>query len=486
MYADPLTIYREYVQNCADALDDAREAGHDVSAGPHVSIWFDHGARTVRIRDVGIGVPNDEFVRRLTAVGASGKRGKLRRGFRGVGRLSGLGYCQELIFRSRSQAAEKVKELRWDSRALRERLRDASFAGSLAELISEIVTVATIADSSHYPARFFEVELVKVLRIRNDVLMNEEEVRQHLAQVAPVPFAPAFPFGDEVASWLVARGLYTPLHIELNDDRGPIYHRAAAEVSAPRQPTIRFSGVEFIEIKNSAGEPLAMGWLLAHDYTGAISRASRVAGIRLRCRGVQVGGEDILASVFVEPRFASWVTGDLHVVHPRIVPNGRRDEFEVSAAHNELQDELRTLAKRLTQTIRMRSEMRRRSRRINLTVAQANDWLEVARSKRFHATTRRVALERGLDALSDVERVSKKGESDGGLHEDIVQLRKSLEKLRNTLALPPHRGRPPASTSKGAHAAVEAILSSSAQLKRNLPIAERVLAALEGRALAKG
>jgi molecular chaperone HtpG len=106
MYADPLTVYREYVQNSADALDDAREAGFNIKHEPQITVWLDHEHRSVRIRDIGIGVPNRDFIRRLTAIGASPKCGKARRGFRGVGRLSGLGYCQELVFRSRAAPSE--------------------------------------------------------------------------------------------------------------------------------------------------------------------------------------------------------------------------------------------------------------------------------------------------------------------------------------------------------------------------------------------
>jgi len=50
------------------------------------------------------------------------------------------------------------------------------------------------------------------------------------------------------------------------------------------------------------------------------------------------------------------------------------------------------------------------------------------------------------------------------------------------LLTPPKRsGRPAAAVSKGAHAAVEAILTSTTQTKRSIAIAEQVLAALEGR-----
>jgi HSP90 family molecular chaperone len=117
MYVDPLAIYREYIQNAADAIDDARRAGvlaTDVAGA--VEIEIDLEKRTAVIRDNGIGIPMEDFETRMTSFGASAKRGTNARGFRGVGRLSGLAYCQELVFRSRSAGEELVSELRWDCR----------------------------------------------------------------------------------------------------------------------------------------------------------------------------------------------------------------------------------------------------------------------------------------------------------------------------------------------------------------------------------
>ena len=114
MYVDPMTLYREYIQNAADGIDEARALGilRSHPAGV-VEISIDATTRTVRIRDNGIGVPGVDFERRLTAFGASSKRGTDARGFRGVGRLAGIGYCQELVLRSRYAGESDVNEMRW-------------------------------------------------------------------------------------------------------------------------------------------------------------------------------------------------------------------------------------------------------------------------------------------------------------------------------------------------------------------------------------
>src|SRR5262245_39727501 len=72
MYIDPMTIYREYLQNAADAIDEARKGEILSKSAPGtVEIDIDDANRCVRIRDNGTGVPSRFFTRRLTALGAS-------------------------------------------------------------------------------------------------------------------------------------------------------------------------------------------------------------------------------------------------------------------------------------------------------------------------------------------------------------------------------------------------------------------------------
>src|SRR5438093_2570536 len=86
MYVDPLTIYREFVQNAADALDEADKNGlFSGNNRPRIDITLDLQTRTVKIGDNGTGIPRNWTARRLTSLGASHKRGKGARGFRGVG-----------------------------------------------------------------------------------------------------------------------------------------------------------------------------------------------------------------------------------------------------------------------------------------------------------------------------------------------------------------------------------------------------------------
>ena len=259
-----------------------------------------------------------------------------------------------------------------------------------------------------------------------------------------------------------------------------MYHRITDRVESGRQAIVDFPDVEFRVLENSAGEVLAFGWLLEHGYLGAMPRGSRQGGIRLRIRDVQVGDASVLAPHFVEQRFNTWAVGEFHVAHPKIVPNGRRDEFEHSAAYTELQDELKRLTTEIAQTIRGRSQARQRERRLSASIASAENWLDIAQRRALHETIRRAALQQAAEYLKGVEKhLSTRGP--GSDSEATFQRLRAQEKRIEGTLKKKHDGPRTKGTTRGALAAVNAILSSSLQAQKALPMAERILAAMEGR-----
>jgi len=72
----------------------------------------------------------------------------------------------------------------------------------------------------------------------------------------------------------------------------------------------------------------AVGWILHHNYLGAIPTKTGIKGFRVRSGDIQVGEDNLLDEIFPETRFNSWTVGEVHVVDKNIRPNGRRDNFE--------------------------------------------------------------------------------------------------------------------------------------------------------------
>jgi hypothetical protein len=477
MYADPLTIFREYVQNAADSIDEARAHSLPAPEGFGVEIQLDRALRTITIRDNGASIPDDAFVRRLTTVGASGKRGKGLRGFRGVGRLSGLGYCQELVFRGRAEGSDIVTEMHWDGRKLRGLLRDAHYCGSLSELIRDVVDVRRVPAKAE-PSRFFEVQLRRVTRLRGDLLLNEDHIRSYLSQVAPVPFHPEFSLGPQIHQFLSERGVREPIQIRLQRDAEPIFHRA--------RDTIRFSEklsdfaqtVELLEFRGQDGEVDAYGWVLNLSYLGAVSRKEGFGGIRLRAGNIQVGSESLLAPLFVEPRFASWTVGDIHVVSPQIIPNGRRDDFEPSGPYSHLQDELTIFFKRISTSIRERSITRNRVRHAEQSLGLADQWLDQARDSDLPATVASRIREIVDNHVAQAQKHVSKLPDDS---DEVASLKQRVKTVlqrrgRNLPELPPSPGRRSAQD-RALDVAIGVVLESAASPHAGLVMSKKILSA---------
>lgn len=75
MYVDPLSIFREYIQNAADSLDEATELGlFRNGSHPAIHITVDPAARSATVADTGAGVPRTSFVHTLTSIRLASKR----------------------------------------------------------------------------------------------------------------------------------------------------------------------------------------------------------------------------------------------------------------------------------------------------------------------------------------------------------------------------------------------------------------------------
>lgn len=432
MYVDPLTIFREYVQNAADAIDEAHTLGYyRDSVLPRVDITFDHAERNVRIRDTGIGVPISSFTDRLTAIGGSKKRGKRQRGFRGVGRLAGLGYAQLVIFRSRGLGDSKVYELAWDGRKLRDCLRSLDFAGDLAAIIREVTEISVLPGKG-WPPHFFEVELRKVPRVRNDVLMNPDEIRSYLSQVAPIPFAPTFPFKEKLDGFLRQHGVEPGINIHMQGEQLPLYRPFDDTFKINDKISDRFIDVELVRFPGIEKETDAVGYVLHHSYFGAIPRGMGIAGLRLRSGNIQVGGPGIVEGLFSEQRFNGWCVGEIHVLSDQVVPNGRRDDFEINAHYQNMHGHLSDLAARISKRCRENSIARNRLRQANLIYQDMKERIQLIREPGTPPLVRQYFRENVLSSIRKLETITtqagKLTDSDKALiAERIASIRDALD-----------------------------------------------------------
>jgi molecular chaperone HtpG len=428
MYVDPMTIYREYIQNAADSIDEARATGLlGTGDAGRVTISIDLAARNVKITDNGTGIAHREFANRLAAFGASKKRGRGVRGFRGVGRLAGIGYCQELVFRSRTHGEAKLSEIRWDCRKLKTILRSSDEHPDLRGAVGQVVELRRIPAVS-MPERFFEVEMRGIIRHRNDQLLSAPAINTYLSQVAPVPFRQDFPFRDTILRHVGSQVRLGDLQILIGENGAQVYrpHTEALEVGVGVFD--RFAEVELLTIEGIDGETACLGWVLHHGYTGALPAGCNVRGLRVRCGNIQIGDDRMFEELFPEARFNAWSVGELHVIDPRIIPNGRRDHFEQNVHFDNLLTHLAPIAREIARKCRTSSIQRKWSRDFELREIATRERATIIEQGALSRNDRYRLAEEIRGGLAFLEVIINKGILPAGVVAELTKRKEKLER----------------------------------------------------------
>jgi hypothetical protein len=433
MYVDPLSVYREYVQNSADSIDAAVRTGVLQEGDGRIEILLDPVERSARVRDNGLGVPAEEAERVLTAFGASRKRGMPAgeaRGFRGVGRLAALGYAQTVTFRTKAAGEPRGTEVRWDCRRLRAILLDAAYTGTLRDVIAEVVSVregAPEAEEAHY----FEVLLEKVVRLKNDELLNDVHIAGYLAQVAPVPFSGEFSFTAEIEEHLTR--YLRPSTYDIRVNGAPALTRPFRDEFALTQTkTDRFQSLQTITIEDPDAGVVAVGWILHHNYLGAVQAAPELRGLRARIGNIQIGGSDIFIDAFPEARFNAWTVGEFHILDPRVIPNGRRDQFERGAAATALSLRLLTYGRDVARHCRTSSARRVQLKRFEGAETKADELLVILEQGALGAGAAETLCREIGSLLGEMEKLAGGPALDAAvaeLHDRLVRLRARFDAL---------------------------------------------------------
>ncbi len=368
MYDNPLTIYREYIQNAADAVSRANRVGR-------VDIVIDPVTRSIRIRDNGPGLSRAEAIRALVVVANSDKIHGVDRGFRGIGRLSGLACAESVVFRTRCRSRKRITRIEWDGAVMRTRLLDRA---TLEETIRSCVSVSS-EDAGDYPEHFFEVEILGVSRHVSGRLLNSDAVRDYVSEVCPVPISDEFPLADEVSGYLHGHIPGPALDIHVNGAEEPLRRLRYPAIAYSDIHHDAFTDLETFQVPDLEGRRLsAIGWLAHSSYLGAIPKTLRLRGLRARCGDIQVGSDTVFDHLFREERFNRWCVGEVHVIDPRILPNGHRSYFESGPHIRNLENHISAIAHQVSSRCRRHSSIRHRRRQMASKLERAETALDAA------------------------------------------------------------------------------------------------------------
>jgi molecular chaperone HtpG len=338
MYSDPFIIYREYVQNSVDSLEEAVESGLLEKSSMRIDIIVDEAGKRISIRDNGTGIPSANATATLVNIGNSRKRHVNNRGFRGIGRLGGMSYCDELIFQTSSFGEVTASIVTFDCARLRVLLVPGENEHyDLADVLSEVTTSRTIDEdiSMHY----FHVVLNRVSDVSG--LLDYNEARLYISQVAPLPYRTKyFNRATDVHQFIESLGYQIdefPVFIGKSElSLEPIYkpnrHRYHSDRNKMKNDEIL--NIQFIKVEEN-GILYAAGWYAEGYWWGTISE-NELSGIRVRKGNILIGDNKTITPIFKEQRFNGWVQGELFVLSDKLIPNARRDDFETNDAYSKL------------------------------------------------------------------------------------------------------------------------------------------------------
>jgi molecular chaperone HtpG len=329
MYNDPKIVYREYIQNSVDSLEEAIQMKLIASEEMRIDIIIDNENDRISISDNGTGIKATDVYRVLTNIGNSNKRHSSNRGFRGIGRLGGLSYCNKLKFIT-SYKGEDIKSIvEFDCRKLKEILIPGEYENYDLTKVINVVT-AYHEEQEENSKHYFIVEMDGIDSF--SALLNMEVIESYIKQIAPLPYRKKFIWKSKIKESFEKNSCnLSEFSIYIGDSKDnlkqlfkPNKDKFIADIKKKNKDEIH--DIELFEIRNEK-ELLAIGWYGESNLYGQIVD-KEIIGLRVRKGNILIGDYKVLEDIFKSNRFNGYIQGEVFVTTDRLIPNARRDNFE--------------------------------------------------------------------------------------------------------------------------------------------------------------
>ena len=339
MYENSYTVYREYIQNSADSIDKAISQGLLTKQNAYIDIEINPHKRKVSIYDNACGIPKDKFHKILSDIADSEKDRTKDKGFRGIGRLAGIAYCNKLIFRTSYFGEDVVSTMTWDGNLLRSILSDNSQHPSASDLVDMVInTTIASADSNEH---FFEVIMDGIIP-ESDNLIDEHSVIEYLQAVAPIPYVNTFMYKNKIYDFAKANGFAIDEY-KISINGNPLYKPYRTTVyegtEGNKTQCDEISDIQFEILKSPKGATLGWLWYGITRFEKQIPVINPMRGMRIRKENIQIGDEETLSSkkFFKEARGNLYFFGEIFATHQELIPNARRDYFNTNATQSDFE-----------------------------------------------------------------------------------------------------------------------------------------------------
>lgn len=323
MYGDEKLIYREYIQNARDAINDAVKEGllEDITSGC-ISITINPTNKFIKIRDNGTGISVSKVESVLLNIADSNKDGETSAGQFGIGRLVGGYFCKELSFKTSFYGEDCASEIIFDIDKIKSILNDDNNDDDATEVISKSTSLNLFEENKN--EHYFEVTLRDVDDKEYPTLLDQEKIYDYLKEVAPVDYSAQFK----------NQLINTSVNNEYKELQNNVGHFKISVNGCfiEKGYGLRIKGtddvinsLEYFSLQDESYGLLAWGWFALTDFTKAIPTSDDNSHFRLRKHNIQVGDKDMLSPFFPEKRGNKYFYGEIHIVNSRVKLNSARD-----------------------------------------------------------------------------------------------------------------------------------------------------------------
>jgi len=331
MYPDPRDAVREYIQNGIDAG----------AENIQVKVRLD----SVVVQDDGVGM-DYATLRKAVRLGISDKNPKNNVGFMGIGIYSAFHLCEKMTIHTRKKDANPLrlimdfksmkehldiqKELRFSEKITSEQLTD------LQTLLEQYINLTNDDELSleEFPHEGTWIELVGLDPILYDYLIDFDSISSYLQEVVPLHFENEenFKWGPYIESEInricedYNAGFQTVnLKLRVNNKSADLYRpykNSDFHNNEPQAPVFQLLKRNRIF--------LGVAWGCLNSARKRISEKEK-RGFLLKKQGFAIGRRDDLARFFGRSNtYFDRYIGEVVLVNPEILPNGARNDLEVS------------------------------------------------------------------------------------------------------------------------------------------------------------
>ena len=351
IYPNPMVVYREYVQNSCDSLQDAEKqglVGNNVQKTVSISI----NSNSISIHDRGIGVKSEDVIKCLIDLSFSQKNGNSI-GRYGIGRLTGAKYCDELIFETSAYGETKKSIVRFNAKKAREIIDSDEDMECTA--VVDCVTTFTQEDEKT-DMHYFRVTMNNVFESH---LLDKDGAKKYLAETVPVDFSSYFkdyllkPAFDENNTF---RELYENVPCcNVMLDGASIKKLYESTITNSNNQEEKVGKIHFFKLENE-DELLGWGWYAMTVTAKQFLSTVPFRKIRLRQLNMAVGDLTYFDNLYKKDADAPYFIGEIYATHPMIEPTTGREglvdnkykkifEFKVKELFERLNKEYNELSK---------------------------------------------------------------------------------------------------------------------------------------------